>query len=78
MNELAFEGYRFHDIRRWKLGDRYLSTPVMGWSVLESEPEFYYQKRLIFSRSFMPRDYLWPIKNSDLYKNTKLVQNPLW
>lgn len=78
MNELAFEGHRFHDIRRWKLGDVYLSTPIMGWSVLESEPEFFYQSREIFSRKFMPRDYLWPIKNADLYKNTKLVQNPLW
>lgn len=78
MNELAFEGHRYHDIRRWKLGSEYLATPVKGWSVLESDPEYFYQSRVIFERTFMPRDYLWPIKNDDLYRNTLLRQNPLW
>lgn len=76
--ELLFEGWTYHDIRRWMLGDKYLATPVQGWSVLESSSEFYYERRTIFNRKFMPRDYFWPIKKEDLYKNSKLVQNPLW
>ena len=76
--ELLFEGWTYHDIRRWMLGPEYLGTPIQGWSVLESSADFYYQRRTIFNRSFMPRDYLWPIKKEDLYKNDKLVQNPQW
>ena len=60
------------------LGPEYLGTPIQGWSVLESSPDFYYQRRTIFNHSFMPRDYLWPIQKEDLYKNDKLVQNPQW
>lgn len=78
MNELAFEGHRYHDIRRWKLGAELLGTPIEGWSVLESEAEYYYQDRTIFKRTFMPRDYLWPIKIDDLNRNPKLIQNPQW
>ena len=78
MNEFAFEGIRLHDVRRWKLGAEYLSSPVEGWSILESDAEFFYQSRVIFERKFMPRDYLWPIKNDDLYRNGLLRQNPLW
>ena len=76
--ELLFEGWTFHDIRRWKLGPEYLGTPVQGWSVQESDAAFFYERRNIFNRTFMPRDYLWPIKKEDLRKNSKLVQNPLW
>jgi hypothetical protein len=76
--EFLFEGWTFHDIRRWKLGPEYLSAPVEGWSVQESEASFFYERRNIFNRTFMPRDYLWPIKKEDLRKNSKLVQNPLW
>lgn len=78
MNELAFEGHRFHDIRRWLDGDTYLSTPIKGWSILEADAEFFYNDRVIFERSFMPRDYLWPIKTDDIYRNSLLVQNPIW
>ena len=76
--ELLFEGWTYHDIRRWMLGPEYLGTPIQGWSVLESESSFYYERRTIFNRTFMPRDYLWPIKKEDLYKNSKLRQNPAW
>jgi len=76
--ELLFEGHTYHDIRRWMLGEEYLATPIEGWTITESDTDLFYQKRNIFNRKFMPRDYLWPIKKDDLNKNSKLVQNPLW
>lgn len=78
MIELAFEGHRYHDIRRWKLGSTYLNTPIKGWSVLEQDAEYFYNSRVLFTRKFMPRDYLWPIRANSINRNPKLVQNPQW
>lgn len=78
MIELAFEGHRYHDVRRWKLGSTYLNTQIKGWSVLEQDPEYFYNARVLFTRKFMPRDYLWPIKTNSINRNPKLVQNPQW
>ena len=46
MIELAFEGHRYHDVRRWKLGSTYLNTQIKGWSVLEQDPEYFYNARV--------------------------------
>ena len=78
MIELAFEGHRYHDVRRWKLGSTYLNTQIKGWSVLEQDPEYFYNARVLFTRKFMPRDYLWPLKTNSINRNPKLVQNPPW
>ncbi len=76
--ELQFEGWRFHDLRRWKACDKYFNTQVRGLSIMQETPELFYKPRVIYSREFSVRDYLWPLKQEDLNKNTKLVQNPLW
>lgn len=76
--ELQFEGARLHDLRRWKKSDKYLNTQVRGFDISQTTPELFYKPRVIYSRSFSVRDYLWPLKQEDLNKNIKLVQNPLW
>ena len=79
MIELAFEGHRYIDIRRWKLADEYFNTPVFGWSVDESTEAAFYQTKQVGVRSFLsPRDYLHPIKTSELTTNPNLIQNPNW
>ena len=77
MIELCFEGQRFYDLRRWKLAMDYCNRPVRGWSVSESGDDFYIPSYIYF-RDFTPRDYFWPIKLDDLYRNKKLKQSPLW
>lgn len=77
MIELSFEGQRFYDLRRWKLCMEYLNRPVRGWSVTETD-ETYYTPRYVYYLNFTPRDYFWPIKLDDLYRNDKLIQSPLW
>lgn len=77
MIELSFEGQRFYDIRRWKLAMDWCNRPIRGWSVNESDESFY-TPAYIYFQSFTPRDYFWPIKLDDLYKNNKLQQSPLW
>ena len=77
--ELAFEGSRYWDLRRWKTATEVLNQPITGWSVYQPSTAEYYHVRTIFSQNFVaPRDYLWPIKTYDLTVNPKLVQNPGW
>lgn len=79
MIELAFEGHRYNDIRRWKLADTYFNTNVKGWSVDESTEDGYYQIKEVGTRVFStPRDYFHPIKISELNTNPNLIQNPGW
>ena len=77
MIELCFEGQRFFDIRRWKLAMDYCNRPIMGWSVSESGDSFY-TPAYVAVQEFTPRDYFWPIKLDDLYRNNKLQQSPEW
>lgn len=77
--ELAFEGQYYDDLRRWKTAVKELNNkPIKGWSISESLPEGFYTEKTLYIKSFTPKDYLWPLKQQDLYVNSKLVQNPLW
>jgi hypothetical protein len=77
--ELAFEGQRNYDIRRWKQADEYFNKPVTGWSVDESALNKFYTVKNVGQRAFLtPRDYLFPIKLDEIIVNSNLVQNPGW
>ncbi|SMO83770.1 Starch-binding associating with outer membrane [Saccharicrinis carchari] len=77
--ELAFEGHRYDDIRRWKQAETYFSTPVKGWSVTESQIDRFYTLINVGERSFItPRDYFQPIKTEELSRNPNLIQNLGW
>lgn len=77
--ELAFEGQRFWDLRRWKKSFEELNKDITGWSILGKTADTYYKERVIFSQRFLsPRDYFWPIGNLDIRRNPFLVENPGW
>ena len=77
--ELAFEGHRYNDIRRWKLADEYFTSPVKGWSVDEESETNFYNVIDVGIRSFnSPRDYFHPISFGEISINPKLIQNPGW
>lgn len=77
--ELAFEGNRYWDLRRWKKAAEVLNQPITGWSVFQDKTADYYKVRTIYTQNFVaPRDYFWPIRNYDITVNPKLVQNPGW
>lgn len=78
LNELALEGQRFWDLRRWKWSEKYLSEPVYGWNVKGTTPEEFYEKTNLYSRRFTMKDYLWPLKINTMLINPNLVQNPGW
>lgn len=76
--EMAFEGERFWDLRRWKEASTGFNTAITGWDVDQSSSENYYRKRILFNMAFNSRDYFWPLRESDLIVNKNLVQNPGW
>lgn len=76
--ELALEGQRFWDLRRWKEVPDYYKTPVEGWSVSQSSPETFYQVVTLFNKEFATKDYFWPIRDSYIENNRNLVQNIGW
>lgn len=79
MIELAFEGQRFWDLRRWKQSGEELNKDITGFSILGKTTEAYNIERTIFNQTFIaPRDYFWPIGNYETRRNPKLVENPGW
>jgi len=78
MIELAFEGKRFWDIRRWKTAINWMNQPVMGWNINGYVAADYYVVVTVDVPTFTTRDYLWPIRDSELRINKNLIQNPGW
>jgi starch-binding outer membrane protein, SusD/RagB family len=78
MIELAFEGQRFWDLRRWKEAHVVLNAPIKGWSIDQQNAEAFYKPVVLFNQTFRLRDYFWPIDQEEILKNKKLVQNPGW
>jgi hypothetical protein len=79
MIELSFEGQRFFDLRRWKNAMQYMNQPVQGWDFQGVKAEEYYQIVTYYTnRNYTMKDYLWPLWNTSITKNSNLVQNPGW
>lgn len=77
--ELAFEGQRPFDLRRWKDALRYQNEPVQGWDIQGVQANEYYRVVTLFNnRNFTTKDYLWPLYTSSLIRNSNLEQNPGW
>jgi hypothetical protein len=78
MNELAFEGARLWDLRRWKKAKEYMNKPIRGLNIGGSTTETFYKIRTIYNLRFSDKDYLWPLAQYNLLMNDNLVQNPGW
>jgi hypothetical protein len=78
LNELAFEGIRFWDLKRWKLSEEYMNRPIRGLNIDGTTAADYYQVMELYPVRYEQKDYFWPIKQSNLLKNTNLKQNPGW
>ncbi len=66
--EMAGEGVRFSDLRRWDLLKQLLDGK---WETGFTGAKYY--KRVV-----RDRDFLWPIPIEEIDKNDKLIQNPGW
>ena len=76
-SELAFEGLRIFDIRRWKTIETVLNTTVHGARFGDLGVDNGYIRGGV--RIFNPsRHYLWPVPRDERALNSNLTQNPGW
>ena len=76
--EFVFEGHRFWDVRRWNIAMEEYNKPITGWNLLYSDPAEYYTETYIYARRFTPRDYFWPINDTEILRNSNTLQNYGW
>ena len=77
--ELANEGHRYWEIRRWKRAkELWHNQPIQGWDIEQNEPNAYYRVRTLFTPQFTTKNYFWPIREHNLTVNPYLDQNTGW
>jgi starch-binding outer membrane protein, SusD/RagB family len=79
--ELAFEGHRVFDTRRWKIAEQTEGGPMWGMNVNKGEnfnDLSYYERKVFETRVFQRKHYLWPVPQSEMDRNKAMVQNPGW
>ncbi|MDI9551205.1 MAG: RagB/SusD family nutrient uptake outer membrane protein [Bacteroidota bacterium] len=77
MVELAFEGHRFWDVRRWKEAKQYF-TSVTEMKITKNVDDSFSYTRHNVSRLWDDKMYLFPIPQTEILKNGNLTQNPGW
>lgn len=78
LNELAFEGLRLFDIRRWKIAENIIPGAVYGMTYA-SGGTLITLKVQAFDKVFdKSRHYLWPIPQKERELDPNLSQNPGW
>lgn len=80
--ELAFEGHRFFDVRRWMIAEKTENAPLLGLKVYKDPTtgKLSYEEFVVEQRVFVsPKMYLYPIPQSEINKSGGvLIQNPEW
>ena len=73
--ELALEGSRIYDIRRWKIAENVMNEPCRGakFDLSSGTLDYYSYGNNSFNKD---RDYLWAIPRQQLTINPNLGQNP--
>ncbi|WP_276482424.1 RagB/SusD family nutrient uptake outer membrane protein [Paraflavitalea pollutisoli] len=79
--ELAFEGHRFWDIRRWKIGAEVLNkTLLRGVAVTKTGTTYTYdaQRPVLTTSTWEDKLYRYPIPVAEIEKSKLLLQNTGW
>lgn len=78
--ELAFEGHRWFDVRRWMIGSTTIGADLRGVSIAKvGDNKFTYIPILVEKRVFDPKMNLYPIPQSEINKTGgSIIQNPNW
>ncbi|GAA4298479.1 RagB/SusD family nutrient uptake outer membrane protein [Aestuariibaculum suncheonense] len=82
--ELATEGQRYFDVRRWMIAENPVGEggqggPFYGMNMsAEQDDATFYQRTPYENRVWNTAMYLYPIPLNEIQKSEKLVQNPGW
>lgn len=74
--ELAFEGHRFWDIRRWEIGN--VVKSIYGVKIVKSNDVLSFTKEKVQDRVWEDKMYLYPIPVNEIFINPNLGQNKGW
>ena len=80
--ELAFEGHRIYDVRRWMKGPQYFKDIKVMEITKAADGTLTYtpivNPNYITARQWQDKYYFWPIPQAEVLKSGKLVQTPGW
>ena len=76
--ELSCEGIRYDDLRRWKEAENVLNGDFYGMNFSGKDPSSFYVRTPYLKRVYKKAYYWFPIHQSEIDKNDKLVQSPYW
>jgi hypothetical protein len=74
--ELAYEGNRFFDVRRWVIADQEENVVAQGMEVDRTNGVPTYIKFNVRTHIFSTKMYLWPFPQTEIGKGAGLIQNP--
>jgi hypothetical protein len=81
--ELATEGQRYFDVRRWMIAENEPGEGGQGGDFTGMNPDGgkktgFHTRKKVHTRSFKPKNYFYPISLTDMQRSKVLVQNPGW
>lgn len=85
--ELAYEGHRFNDLRRWLLLDKYpyniktqqnFNRVSLDTKDSKNSEVSDFKEKTIVTRNFKDKHYWFPLKKKDVSIYPELFQNPGW
>lgn len=76
--ELAYEGQRFFDVRRWMIAEQTDNLQMHGMEVKRNGSAVSYNIFNVRKHNFTKAMYLWPLPLREIAKSPELMQNPLY
>jgi hypothetical protein len=80
--ELAYEGHRFWDVRRWMIADETENKMMTGMQPQRQQANdptsTTFTRFDVYQHVFHKQMYLWPIPNREVSKSPQLKQNPYY
>lgn len=77
--ELAFEGHRFFDVRRWKIAERTENATSHGLEITRKlDGTETHRTVAVRQHVFRPAMYFWPIPYKEVTRSEALLQNPYY
>lgn len=75
--ELAYEGQRYFDIRRWEIAPEVMNGQILGMRYVDENGDLKTFVMTDYPRGFeAPKHYVWPIPQKERELNSNLEQNP--
>ncbi|MFB9863599.1 RagB/SusD family nutrient uptake outer membrane protein [Rufibacter immobilis] len=74
--ELAFEGHRYWDMKRWRIAESIMKEAYGMMITRQTDGSFSYRRILVENRVYKSAFDLFPIMQTELNRNNKLIQNP--